>query len=307
MVGIRYSTMRHIYGIVKRIVFVTTAVWLALSLAFVLMRVLPGDAIEAQLTAAGFESSAITERREVLGLNDPLPLQYARYILSLMRGDLGSSLYSGEPVGVVIMSRGQGTVTLASAALAWLGVMSIALGLTAAQSGFVGEIGRAIIAVSVSVPSYVTGTAAILLFGLSDPNSLFGVGLAAFVLGLHTSGPVANVLRISLGETWQALYISAARARGLRRVRIATRHVLPHAIISVLPLLAGQAGFLFGGTVMTEMVFARPGLGRLMLDSVLRRDLPVVQGLILLSALIFAAFQLLSDLAAFLLDPRSRV
>src|SRR5690606_31574174 len=137
----------------------------------------------------------------------------------------------------------------------------------------------------VGLPSYVTGTLLILVVGLADPDSVGGILAAALVLGFHTGGAIAQVFAVSINQVRRQPYISAAHGRGLRFASIELRHVWPNAILQVLPLIAVQAGFLVSGTVITEIVFGRPGLGRLMLDAVQRRDLPVVQSLVLLAAL----------------------
>jgi ABC-type dipeptide/oligopeptide/nickel transport system permease component len=125
------------------------------------------------------------------------------------------------------------------------------------------------------------------------------------VLGFHTGGVVAQTLGASISETRGQGYVTAAKGKGIRPLQIELRHVLPNAILPVFPLLGVQAGFLLGGTVITEIVFARPGLGRLMLDAVLRRDVPVVQGLVLLAALVYALCTAASFAAARLIDPRT--
>lgn len=280
------------------------ALWLALTLAFVALRVLPGDAITAQMTEAGLSATAIDERRAALGLDDPMLMQYTRYLGGVLRGDFGISLYTGEYVTDVIAARAGSTVTLAGAGSVVMAVLAVGLAVVASRYDVVGHIGRALIVASVGLPGYVTGTLVILIFGLYDPDSAAGVWLAAAVLGFHTGGTVAQALAVSLQETRDRAYITAAHARGLGPPRIALRHVLPNAVLPVLPLAAVQVGFLLSGTVITEIVFARPGLGRLMLDAVLRRDTPVVQGLIVLSAAVYALCVLGAQAASRLIDPR---
>lgn len=291
-------------GITRAVISTILGAWLAVTLSFFALRILPGDAISAQLTEAGFGAAVIAERRAHAGLNDSLPVQYARYLADVLRGDLGFSLYTGENVTDIIMARAGSTFLLAGAAfLVMLGVAAI-LGLLTTRTGVVGRLGQAATAISLALPSYVTGTAVIFAVGLANPESVQGVFLAALVLGFHTAGAVAQTLGEAIRNVREQTYILAARGRGMPDARIFLRHLLPNAILPLLPFIAAQAGFLFGGTIVTEIVFARPGLGRLMLDSVLRRDIPVVQGMVLLVALVYAfCFLTARGLSAWI-DPR---
>ncbi len=294
-------------GMTRTLLSTLAVIWLALTLSFVTMRILPGDAVTSQLVGAGFDASAINVRRESLGMNDPLGVQYVRFWRELFQGDLGLSLYSGETVVETILPRASGTLAVALVATLWLVLFTVFFAWVAAQSGLVGKSGQLTIAISLSVPSYVTGTLAVLAVGLAEPNSVASLVTAACVLGFHTAGPIAQVLTVSVRETRSQVYVTAARARGLLPRQITFRHTLPNAILSIIPSFASQVGFLFSGTVITEVTFARPGLGRLMLDSVLRRDIPVVQGLVLFSALSYAVVFLISEALARYADPRPRL
>jgi peptide/nickel transport system permease protein len=282
------------------------SVWLALTLAFVALRVLPGNAIQAQMAEAGLGAAAIAERQAALGLDQPIATQYVQYLAQLTHADLGKSLYSGESVGEIIGARAGSTAVLAAHGVAVMLVATLVLAAGAARRDGIGRLARAITTAAIGLPSYLTGTLVILAIGLADPDSPAGIWSAALVLGFHGAGAVAQALAESIRHVESQQYIVAARARGLRPLSLLARHILRNAIVPVLPLLASQAGFLLSGTVITEVVFARPGLGRLMLDSVLRRDLPVVQGLILLAALTYGACLLLADVSARMLDPRTR-
>lgn len=283
------------------------AAWIALTLAFVALRTLPGDAVSAQMAEAGLGAAAIADRQAALGLDQPILTQYVSYIAALLRGDLGFSLYTGEPVGDVIAARAPSTIALAAHGIVVMAACTAVLGLGAARTGALGRGARGLLLLGVGVPSYVTGTLLILVVGLAEPDSALGVWMAASIIGFHAAGPAAAALSESVHITRAQQYVVAAHARGLVPLAIEIRHVLSNAILPILPLLAAQIGFLLSGTVITEIVFARPGLGRLMLDAVLRRDLPVVQALILLIAVIYAGSLLASDAVARLIDPRPRV
>lgn len=278
--------------------------WLALTLVFVALRVLPGDAIEAQLTEAGVSATAIDQRRVELGLDLPLQEQYARYIGEIMRGDFGYSLYTGEAVVSVIRDRIGSTLHLAAYGIMIMLSAAVGLGSVAARTDWLARVAQVLIATAISLPGYITGTLFILAFGLADPDDITGILGAALILGFHTGGAIAQVLVVSIDQIRQQTYIFAAHGRGLRPATVEMKHVWPNAILPVLPLMAVQTGFLISGTVITEIVFARPGLGRLMLDAVQRRDLPVVQGLVLLTAFGYGLCLLVATLMAHAIDPR---
>lgn len=302
--GTRSFTTLPIKEMVKAVLQVAVNAWLALTLAFIALRVLPGDAIRSQLTEAGLSATAIDQRRAELGLDLPLVDQYARYIAEIARGSLGNSLYTGEAVIDVIRVRAGSTLQLAAYGIAVMFASAALLASAAARSGWLARAAQTAIAFAIGLPSYVTGTLLILVIGLADPDHPAGILSAALVLGFHAGGSLAQVLTVSLDQTRRQPYITAAHGRGLRSSRIELRHVWPNAILPVLPLAAIQAGFLLSGTVITEIVFARPGLGRLMLDAVQRRDLPIVQALVLLAALTYSGCILIATFTARLIDPR---
>jgi ABC-type dipeptide/oligopeptide/nickel transport system permease component len=302
--GIRYCITRRIWEMVSSVLRILATGWLALTLAFVALRILPGDAIQAQLTDAGLSATAIDERRAELGLDQPLAEQYFRYISDIVQGNFGYSLYTGEAVVDVIRDRAGSTVHLAAYGLLIMLALAILLGGCASRSDALANLAQFMITIAIGLPGYVTGTLLILVIGLADPDHIVGVLAAALILGFHTGGAIAQVLAVSIRQIRQQTYIMAAHGRGLRAASIETRHVWPNAILPVLPLIAVQAGFLLSGTVITEIVFARPGLGRLMLDAVQRRDLPVVQSLVLLGALVYGLCLLVAEFLTRVIDPR---
>ena len=289
---------------VKAVLRVAVNGWLALTLAFIVLRVLPGDAIRAQLTEAGLSATAIDQRRSELGLDLPLGEQYLRYICEIARGEFGVSLYTGEAVLDVIRGRAGSTLQLAAYGFVVMLALTVVLANGAARADWIGSFAQTVITLAVGLPSYLTGTLLILAIGLANPEDFRGVLAASFILGFHAGGAVAQVLAVSIAQTRRQPYITAAHGRGLRSASIERRHVWPNAILPVLPLAAVQTGFLLSGTVITELVFARPGLGRLMLDAVQRRDLPIVQSLVLLAALIYSICLLTAMFTARLIDPR---
>lgn len=289
-------------------------VWLAATLAFFALRVLPGDAITAQLAQVGVPPEEIEARRAALGLTDPLPVQYGRYLLGLVRADLGTSLLSGLPVADLIGQQLGPTVTLAVSALAVAVAAGLTMGVVAAVNvPALSRVARFIISVALSTPIYWTGTLAIYLFSVqlallpsSGAGRVSQLILPALVLGFHTAGAIARVMEASARETLGAEFVRTARAKGLPEWLILGRHVLRAALLPVVPVVALQAGFLLGGAVITEALFTRPGVGRVLLDATVRQDYPVVQGVVVVSAVMYATLNAAADIVQGVIDPRVR-
>lgn len=255
--------------ILRGAAYALASVWLSVSVCFVLVRGLPGDAASAQTILAGGTSSALAERRATLGLDQPIWLQYGLYWSGVLRGDLGPSWVTGESVVHILYTRGTQTAILA------LGGLSVGV-LLGGLLGVVGHTGqRAVlfaIDLLVATPIYVTGTVLIMM-GVAAG----GLG-ALMTLGLHTAGVVANAVVGGLEQTRHHGYVLTAQAKGLHPNILLWRHRLRPILGDVLPVVSVQAGFLLGGTVITEGLFLQAGLGQALLDAVLRRDYPVLQG-----------------------------
>lgn len=289
-------------------------VWLAASLVFVLLRILPGDALEGQLLQGGASQTRIDQVRDELGLNDSLSTQYMRYMVALAQGDLGFSLANGRSVNVIIGERLWPTVRLAGLALAVAVPLGLACGTLAALPTVLNRVGQVAIMLAISVPVYWTGTLAIILFaaqlrwfpasGSSDWRALI---LPVAVLSFHTMGEIARVTQVNVQATQQQFFVTVARARGLTSGIVQWRYILRPALLPVISVIALQAGFLIGGTVITEMLFVRAGIGRLLLDSTINQDYPVVQGIVVLSTVVYVLVNTLADLTYRLVDPRMRV
>lgn len=280
---------------------------LAVILAFIALRLLPGDAVTAELVQSGASETFIQERRAALGLDKPLLEQFIHYFSRMMRGDLGVSLSRGLPVSEMILQAMPPTLTLALAAF----ILGCGLGVFLGIMGAMYRNTSLIISLILSTPIYWTGTLALFIFSAklrlfpaSGDTSLI---LPAAVLGLHSAGSIAQVVRSSISQTLHLDFVRTARGKGLPERYILIRHVLRASLIPVVSVAALQAGFLFSGTVIVETLFLRPGLGRLLLDAVQRRDYPVVQGVILVSAVLYAAVNIIADLLYPRLDPRIRL
>lgn len=289
------------------------AAWLAATLSFFALRALPGDAIRSQLVISGASEAVIAERRAALGLDDPLPVQYVRFLVGVLRGDLGTSLIDGQPVTDILLRALPPTLALAGSALAVAAALGLGLGTAAAlKLRGITPLARLLLTLSLSVPIYWTGTLAIYLFaarlnwlpsgGAGDASALI---LPALALGFHTAGAIARVTQASIEAAIRAPFIATARAKGLPEHTIILRHALRHALPPVVSVTALQAGFLLGGVVITESLFARPGIGRILLDAALNQNYPVVQGAVIWAALAYTFASTAADMLTGIIDPRT--
>jgi ABC-type dipeptide/oligopeptide/nickel transport system permease component len=264
------------------------------------------------MVRAGASDAEIAARRETLGLNDPVAQQYAAYWLDLLHGDLGESLVSGQGVREMITQNFGPTATLASSALLFGVTFGMMLGVMAGVSPW--RVGRyaaeGTASLALSTPVYWTATLAIYVFSTSL-GILPGVGgdgvrtliLPAAVLGFHTAGGIAQVTANSLREVAEQDFVRTARAKGLPDLDVLD-HILRVGLLPVVAVVALQFGFLLGGTVITEMIFVRRGLGQVMLTAISERDYPVIQGLVALSALVYSLINALADVLYRRIDPR---
>lgn len=283
-------------------------------LVFVILRVLPGDPAK-MLLPDGAPQSAVDELNRQLGLHEPLHVQYALFLRSVFRGDFGQSFQYRAPALQVVTERLAATVQLALAALLITVSVGVSLGIVAAvRRGTRYDYASTILAVlGQSLPNFWLGIMLILLFGVALrwlPTSGFeswrhlilpAVTLAAFPMAL-----VARLTRSSMLEILGRDFIRTGRAKGLTERAVILRHALRNAAVPLLTVLGLQIGTLLGGAVITESVFAWPGMGKLVVDAIFFRDFPVVQTVLILSATIFVVINLLVDLLYTVIDPRIR-
>ncbi|MBN1136767.1 MAG: ABC transporter permease, partial [Anaerolineae bacterium] len=241
--------------------------------------------------------------------------QYGRYLLNLAQGDLGTSLFAHRPVVTVIAEQLPSTIGLALAAMLIASILGTGLGILAAVKAgtWIDSAATALSVTGVSVPIFWSGLLLIWLFSLhlgwlpaTGQGGLDHLILPALVLGLASAGSIARLVRASLLEVLEQDFIRTARAKGLREGIVLTRHALKNALIPVVTIVGLQFGFLLGGTVVTETVFSRQGIGRLLVNSILWKDLPVVQGVVLLAGLVYTLVNVAVDVAYGFLDPRIR-
>lgn len=281
--------------------------------AFMMSHLVPGDPVSVML---GERATAedIARLREQLGFNDPIYIQYVRYVRGAITGDLGNSIRSGQPVIEEIAERFPSTLTLTVGAVILASTLGILLGVLAAISkkGWV-DAGIMLFALlGISMPTFWSGILLILLFGLQlGWFPIAGSGPLALVLPTVTlAAPSAAVLaRMTRSSVLEAIgndYVRSARAKGLREWAVVYRHVLRNALIPVITIIGLQFGGLLAGSVIVESVFTRPGLGRYTVTAIQSRDFPQIQGIVLVVAAMYVLVNLAIDVLYAVIDPRIR-
>jgi ABC-type dipeptide/oligopeptide/nickel transport system permease component len=284
-------------------------------LVFGMLHLLPGDPVQVILRESGATAEAVAKLRSQLGLDLPLHRQYLRYLEGLTRGDLGSSLFTYRPVAEIIRQNVGATMELALTAMLLALVIGIPLGVLAAvyRDSWLDHLAMSVAVIGVSMPGFWLGLLLILLLSVTlrwlpsgGSGTLAQLVMPAFVLGLNGAAVIARLTRSSLLEVLRQEYMTTARAKGGGELYLLVRHALKNALIPVVTVAGLQFGFLLGGTVVTETVFARPGLGRTAVDAIIYKDIPVVQGAVLLVAVIYLVINLVVDIAYAYIDPRIR-
>lgn len=303
--------------ILLRLVGAAGVLWAVATLAFFAMRLVPGDPVDALLGGPGNNATEEVRQstRELAGLDQPLLVQYFSYLGKLVTGDLGNSYQLREPVAHVLGDQLGNTLILAVLSLAVAWVLALALALWSARGGNTARIvGNFLEVVSAAVPHFWLGTLLILVFSVnlqllpatSGAPGVDSLILPVLTLAVPLAGFLGQVMRESMLTAMNSPFAISARARGESDIQISLRHALRHAALPGIGLSGWAMGSLISGAVVVETVFARPGIGRTLLQSVLIRDVPVVLGCVVLVAAIYIVVTLLSDVAERLADPRLR-
>lgn len=283
---------------------------------FALMQIVPGDpvALLMEEKMASVDPVAARIIRAKWGLDDPVPIQYLKFLRNAALGDLGISYRTDRPVLTSILERVPATAKLAAAALALAVLIGVSMGITAAlrQNTAVDSLSIVLATMGVSIPNFWLGLLLIYLLAVQWrwlPPSGYGPAypyliMPAITLGTGLSAVIARLTRSSMLDVIRADYIRTARAKGLGGRRVLLAHALRNAAIPIVTVIGVQLSGLLSGAVITERVFSWPGVGRLLVDSIAVRDLPMVQGCVLLIATVFIALNLLIDLSYVVLDPR---
>ena len=309
--------------LVLRRLFATIPVLLLVSAGvFALIHLTPGDPIDAMM-AESVDATVKEHLRKELGLDQPLYLQYLAWMGRILRGDLGRSIRNQEPVIENVGRRIRPSLQLAGLAMAMSLVVATPVGILSAahRNTAVDRFGTSFALFGICMPNFLIALLLIFVFGVTlrwlpisgyiDPweepiAGLRSLVLPAATLGLALAAVVTRTLRSSMLEALSEDYVRTARAKGLDEGTIVRSHVLKNALIPVVTVLGLQLGTLIGGAVITEYVFALPGVGRLVVDAVFARDYPLVQGVVLLIAVGFILTNLMVDVLYGLIDPRIR-
>jgi ABC-type dipeptide/oligopeptide/nickel transport system permease component len=284
------------------------------TLVFLLIHLVPGDPVQAMLGESASPAD-IAEMRTRLGLDRPLLTQYAAFLSGVARGDLGSSLRTNQPVVTAIAERMPATFELALTAMGVAILVAIPLGIIAAvRAGTsIDHAATTLALVGISMPTFWLGPLLAIFFSVylgwlpvSGRGTAAHVVLPAVTLGAPLAAVLARMTRASVIEELRELYVLAARARGVSRARAVLKHAFRNSLIPVVTVLGLQFGAVLTGAVITETIFAWPGVGRLLIQSISARDYPAVQGCILLIAVTYVSMNVLIDLAYGFLDPRIR-
>jgi peptide/nickel transport system permease protein len=329
--------------ILQRALLVIPMMWVLLTFVFVLLRVAPGDPVSAAL-GGRLDEQALERRREALGLNKPLIVQYWDYLASVLRLDFGTTFTDNQPVLHVVRDNGGATLSLTISAFVIALLVGIPLGLLAGRTRdrlpdvlirilgiltyaapifFVGFLLQVYVAPPIGLPTSgdaspitifevqpVTHILLIDVFINGDPAAIEDVLkhliLPAVTLGLLICGVFIRLVRVNILETMQSDYVEAAEARGIARGKVTRRHAFRNALVPVITVLGLQFALLLGGAVLTESTFNWPGLGQKLVDYINDRDYGAVQGIITIFALAVVFISLLVDIVNALIDPRVR-
>ena len=304
--------LRHLF---KRFLLTLPALWLVLTLVFLMIHIVPGDPVE-QMLGEGAAPGAAAQLRHSLGLDQPLGKQYGHYLFGLVRGDLGQSFKFQAPVRQIIFERYPATLQLAFLALLVCAAIAIPAGVLAAHRR--GQTSDRLVGVftlfGLAIPNFALGPLLILLFSIeigalpvSGRNGIGSYVLPAATLGAALAAILTRMVRGAMLEELSADYIRTARAKGLSTAAVLFRHGLRNALIPIITILGLQFGTLLAGTIVTETIFSWPGIGRLTVQAISARDYPLLQGCILVISLSYVLVNLLTDAIYSVVDPRVRM
>ena len=291
-------------------------------IVFLIMAMIPGDPAQAILGAYATPEN-VARINTQLGLDQPLPMQYVTWLGNILQGDFGRSYAQNRAVLDIITERFGATLILAGTALVLCSIFGLLAGIISAsrQYGLADKMITFIVLIGISMPAFWLGLLLIMFFAVdlgwlpaSGMYSMWGGGdlpdlirhliLPASTLAFIATGVIARLTRASMLEVLRQDYIRTARAKGLQERRVIYRHAFKAAMVSVVPVIGIQAGFVLGGAVYVETVFQWPGIGSMLVNAISQRDLLLVQGGVLIVAAAYVVFNLLADVVQFILDPR---
>jgi ABC-type dipeptide/oligopeptide/nickel transport system permease component len=300
--------------VLRRLLLTLPVLFGVATLVFSLIHLVPGDPVQAMLGESASPVD-VADMRARLGLDRPLLVQYASFMAGALHGDLGRSLRTNEPVTSAIAERMPATLELAVATMTVAVLIAIPLGIIAAvRAGTrVDHAATTLALIGISMPNFWLGPLLAIVFAVelgwlpvSGRGTLAHLVLPAVTLGASLAAIVARMTRASMLEELRELYVLAARARGVSRVRAVLWHAFRNSLIPIVTVLGLQFGSVLTGAIITETIFAWPGVGRLLVQSITSRDYPAVQGCILLIAITYVSVNLIVDVLYGVLDPRIR-
>lgn len=297
-----------------RLLFALPALWLIVTMVFLLAHIVPGDPV-AQMLGEGARADDLQQLRHALGLDMPIPVQYERYLKGVLHGNLGESFRFQQPVMKVILDHYPATLELAAVALGVCILIGIPAGVLAAHKR--GERSDHAVGVltlfGLSLPNFALGPVLMLVFSVilgwlpvTGRGGISHLVLPAFTLGAALAAILTRMVRTSVIEELSADYVRTARAKGVSQSGVLFRHALRNALIPILTILGLQFGTLLAGTIVTETIFSWPGIGHLTVQAINARDYPLLQGCILLIAVSYVIVNLLTDMVYAVVDPRVR-
>ena len=296
----------------RRLALTVPTLFGVLVVTFLLLNVIPGDPV-LEMVGERADSATIARLRAELRLDDPLPVQFGHYLWGVVRGDLGRSYITRRPIARDLAERFPKTAQLALAAMVFAALSGITLGVLAAArpGGVVDRVAMLLSYLGVSFPVYWVGMLLILLFAValrwlpaSGSGGLAYLILPALTLGMRSVAFLARMTRGAMLDVLSSDFIRTARAKGLSELAVVGRHAFRNALIPVITVLGLDVGNYLTGSLLTETIFAWPGVGRYVLAAIERRDLPAIQGSILFMSVVFALVNLLTDLVYAKADPR---
>ena len=298
--------------IAKRLVAMVPVLLGVTLVIYLIMSMAPGDPAKVILGEQATPEQ-IAELRAEMGLDDPVLVQYGRYVFGLLQGDMDESYNSGLPCNVEIFARFPNTLRLTITAMSIAVVLALPIGIVAAvkQNSIFDGVSMFIALIGLSMPVFWLGLLLILFFSLrlgwfpsSGAESWKSLVLPAVTLGFQQMASIARVTRSSMLEVIRSDYIRTARAKGVAESKVITKHALKNALIPTVTVIGLNFGGMLGGSVMTESVFAWPGIGRLMVQSINKRDIPMVLGCTIMFSVSASVVNLLVDVLYGFIDPR---
>ncbi len=280
----------------RRLIQAIPVIFGVIIITFILMYIIPGDPV-ISMVGERYSEETIDHLRKEMNLDKPLPMQFINYVLNILQGDLGNSFITGEPVSTMIMEKFPNTMTLAGSPGSFLDKSIMILALA-----------------GISAPVFWVGLILVLVVGVIlqwlPPTGYGGIEyiiLPAIALGSRSSAYLARLTRATMLEELNKDYIRTARSKGLSKWSIYYKHAFPNTLIPVITVIGTDFGSYLSGAVLTESIFGWPGIGRLALDAIMKRDFPVIQGTILLMALMFVLMNVIIDILYGVVDPRIRM